>query len=94
MIKKEENLPNIVNTKINRMICSSNGDSIFKGNKLLFYQRNNNILVLIDGVEWNGVKLVSISPQNSHVTTFPVQTFTNLYSKLFFKIYSIFSWIS
>lgn len=46
-----------------------------------FYQRNNNILVLIDGVEWNGVKLVSISPQNSHVTTFPVQTFTNLYSK-------------
>jgi len=62
--KKEESgsssMP-VTSSRVNRIMCSSADDSVvFK--------------VVIDGIEWAGVKFVSISSQwQSHIKSFPIQ---------------------
>jgi len=66
--KKDEVASHLITARINRIMCSTNGETnVFK--------------VLIDDTEWNGIKFLSVSPQwSSHEKNFLVQGFPSKHS--------------
>eukprot|EP01114_Cavostelium_apophysatum_P022356 TRINITY_DN8061_c0_g1_i1.p1 TRINITY_DN8061_c0_g1~~TRINITY_DN8061_c0_g1_i1.p1 ORF type:complete len:871 (+),score=274.57 TRINITY_DN8061_c0_g1_i1:203-2815(+) len=67
--KKEEGAPH-VSSKISRMLCS------LPSEKEKDAAHHTGFKILIDGIEWVGVKFVSLSAEwPSHTKTFPVQIF-------------------